>query len=88
MWRLRGWDAYRTLYFAIGADAYAVEQDVLRWLRIVLGLPRHLSSGDGASETVSADAIDLPTLWAAVERTAQEYGRSDRVAWGSDATAS
>lgn len=70
-WRRQGWLTYRTRRFHVGADAYAVEQAVLRWLRTDQQLPRHLPVGDGSNETVDADSIDLITLWAQVEHHAR-----------------
>ena len=71
--RSAGWQEYRTLRFDVGADARFVEQAVLRWLRVDLGLMSYLSTGSGWTETVDADAVALPDLWAAVLRS------SDRI---------
>lgn len=72
LWRKKGWALYRTRHFTVGADAYETEQRVLRWLRIDLALPPYLAGEDGWSETVAADAIELPDLWSKIETVAKE----------------
>jgi len=56
----------------VGADAYRIEQAVLRWLRTEQHLPAYLGAGDGHSETVCADGISLGQLWDAAERFANQ----------------
>ena len=69
-----GWQLFRTKSFELGDDAYRVEQATLKWLRNELELPTFLSSIDmpqgGWSETVSADEIDLVTIWEQVSKFA------------------
>lgn len=72
VWKKKGWNLYRARRFAVGADAYLVEQLTLRWLRTDMSLPPYLAIEDGWTETVAGDAIDLPTLWARVEEISQE----------------
>ena len=66
-----GWELYRKMDFPSGSLAYQLEQDVLSWLRLELGLGIHLVSEQmpqgGHTETVDASEIDLPTVWAKVE---------------------
>ena len=61
----RGWVMFRTRKFDRGDDAYRVEQAILTWLRVGLGLPPYLSTGegDGWTETFSADAVSLSIVW-------------------------
>jgi hypothetical protein len=66
--------------FLRGSDARAVEQGVLHWLRKDMGLPPYLASGNGWTETVAADAIDLPALWREVLNQTEKVGRSTRPA--------
>lgn len=72
--RAAGWVIYKTLRFDRGADARAVETNVLRWFRGDLkaqpGLPP--SSGEGYSETISADVVSLPAIWRRVTTAAAE----------------
>nr|WP_274703904.1 hypothetical protein [Rhodococcus qingshengii] len=72
VWKKKGWNLYKARRFAVGADAYLVEQLTLRWLRTDMSLPPYLAMEDGWTETVAGDAIDLPTLWARVEEISQE----------------
>lgn len=64
----RGWLVYRRRLFETGAQAYLVEQRVLRWLRVDRELPQWLSPEqmpqNGASETVCADELSLAEVWA------------------------
>jgi hypothetical protein len=66
-----GWKLYKRLDFEITDVAFQVEQEVLAWLREAKALPAYLSEFEmpqgGYSETVNADEIDLPTIWAKVE---------------------
>ena len=66
-----GWVLYNKMEFPTGKLAYDVEQEVLMWLRIELGLgvyliPEQVPQG-GHTETIDANEIDLPTIWAKVE---------------------
>jgi hypothetical protein len=66
-----GWQLYKTKNFAKLRKAYDVEQDLIKWLRVEVGLPIHLNDTQmpqgGWTETVDASEIDLPTIWAKVE---------------------
>jgi recombinational DNA repair protein (RecF pathway) len=66
-----GWKIYKRKNFETADQTYEVEQEVLRWLREDRGLPPHLSLNEmpqrGWTETVDANEIDLPTIWAKVE---------------------
>ncbi|MFE0457748.1 hypothetical protein ACFW1A_00625 [Kitasatospora sp. NPDC058965] len=68
--RRGGWNTTHTEYFATGADAYDVEQAVLRQMRIGLGIPPFVSPGrmrqGGATETADAALIPADGLWALV----------------------
>lgn len=70
-----GWILYNQASFETGESAYKLEQDILSWLRIELGLAKYLVAEQmpqgGHTETVDASEIDLPTIWAKVE----EFGR-------------
>jgi hypothetical protein len=91
-WLLNGWQTFKTLHFDVGADAQQVEKAVLIWLRDDLELGPCLTKkecGHGWSETVSADSIDLPTIWDQVvnettklreRQKAQQDGCKDRPA--------
>ncbi|MFZ3499312.1 hypothetical protein ACODT5_39910 [Streptomyces sp. 5.8] len=65
-----GWHAVRTMDFATGADAYQVEQAVLKRLRVDLGIPQYLTKEympyRGETETACADLIEPLVLWAMV----------------------
>ena len=72
-WRKHGWQAFKTRRFGVGHIAREVEQSVLRWLREELGHSAYLDAvqcPNGHTETVSADSIDLPTIWAKVQEFA------------------
>jgi hypothetical protein len=66
-----GWKLYEIKNFAKLRKAYDVEQKVIKWLRVEVGLPIHLNDSQmpqgGWTETVDASEIDLPTIWAKVE---------------------
>lgn len=66
----RGWMLYAERYFGMTDEAFRVEQAIIRWWRSELHLPPHLSREEmpqnGYTETVSADAISLPDVWAKV----------------------
>jgi hypothetical protein len=67
-----GWELFKKFEFALGNDAYAVEFEVLRWLRKDKHLPPHLSLDQmrktgGHSETVSADSITLLEIQRKIE---------------------
>lgn len=68
--KIRGWKLYRERRFQITADARSIEQDVKKWWRYDLHLPPCLGPEDmpqaGYTETVSADALSLPDIWAKV----------------------
>jgi ribosomal protein S27E len=66
-----GWKLYKTKNFTKLRKAYQVEQDIIKWFRVEIGLPMYLSDNQmpqgGWTETVDASEIDLPTIWAKVE---------------------
>ena len=65
------WEEFKRKSFNNGADALDIEQNVLEWLNLDLGLKPYLNSSlmpqGGHTETVDASEIDLPTIWAKVE---------------------
>jgi hypothetical protein len=71
----QGWDLYRTLDFKTAELAYLVEQEVLNWIRLDLGLLQYLALEQmpqgGHTETVDASEIDLPAIWAKVEEASK-----------------
>jgi len=66
-----GWQLFKRKDFSIGELAYELEQEILTWLRVELGLEKYLVAEQmpqgGHTETVDASEIDLPTIWAKVE---------------------
>jgi hypothetical protein len=62
-----GWELYKSKQFNLGNNAYLTEQATIDWLRKVMYLPQFLEHSQmpqgGWTETVSADEIDLPTIW-------------------------
>jgi hypothetical protein len=66
-----GWVLFKKVDFSTGKLAYEVEQEILIWLRVELGLGIYLIAEQmpqgGHTETVDASEIDLPTIWAKVE---------------------
>jgi hypothetical protein len=66
-----GWETYKTKNFTKLRNAFLVEQKVIKWLRVEVGLPIYLSDNQmpqgGWTETVDASEIDLSTIWAKVE---------------------
>jgi hypothetical protein len=67
--RSLGWHVYRTMRFESGADAYRVEQAVLRWMREERRWAPHLAAGSGWTETVDAHFVSLEELWREIFRT-------------------
>ena len=71
-----GWQIYATKKFTKLRTAYEVEQKVIKWLRVEVGLPIHLNDFQmpqgGWTETVDAAEIDLPIIWAKVEELAKK----------------
>lgn len=67
----QGWKLHKTKNYLKLRKAYKIEQEVLKWIRVDIGLPIHLSDiqmpQGGWTETVDASEIDLPTIWAKVE---------------------
>jgi rRNA maturation endonuclease Nob1 len=68
----QGWTVYRHKEFKKGIQAFSIETKVLHWLRYQKQLTPYLSIEQmpqaGWSETVDATGIDLPTIWAKVEK--------------------
>ena len=67
----QGWLVYDSMKVSTGEDAEALEKKVLVWLRSEMMLahyllPEQMPQG-GYSETVNADEIDMPTIWAKVK---------------------
>lgn len=62
--RIFGWEPVRVCWFPTGRAAYAVEQQVLAWWRIELGLPPFLGSEEteGHTETVDAE-VGWSPVW-------------------------
>ena len=74
-WRKAGWEVYKVMEFAVGADAHRVEQGVLRWFRDDLSLSPFLPSDyplAGWTETVDASIVESAEIWEQVERLARE----------------
>ena len=67
-----GWVLFKKVDFSTGNLAYEVEQEILTWLRVELGLGIYLIAEQmpqgGHTETVDASEIDLPTIWAKIEQ--------------------
>jgi hypothetical protein len=65
-----GWQVFDSIKVESGEKAEQIEQEVLRWIRTEKNLPIFLLSEQmpqgGYSETVGAEEIDLPTIWAKV----------------------
>ena len=65
-----GWRVFKTQIFEDGNRAYEVEQEIINWLRLEVGLPVFLNSKQmpqgGWTETVDASEIGLVTIWAKV----------------------
>ena len=74
-----GWEVFKTAILATGEDAFEVERSVLSWLREDLGLRQGVARGlmpqSGETETVSADDISLPDLWAGVQAAIAAFKR-------------
>jgi len=66
----RGWTLYKKISFDTLDQASKVETEVLKWLRLELGLPFNLESKQmpqgGWTETVSSDEIELKDIWVKV----------------------
>ena len=73
--RRQGWEIIEK-HRMTGEKAYLVEQTVLAWWRVDLGLPPYLSRAEmpqrGEIETVSADALDVPTVLAFMRQVAAD----------------
>ena len=67
----QGWTIYKTKNFATVKAASDIETEILKWLRIDVGLNFPLTAKlmpqGGHTETVDAAEIDLSTIWAKVE---------------------
>ena len=66
----QGWNLYKSLDFDTAEKAYEVEQEILNWIRLDLGLSQYLlleqMPQGGHTETLDASEIDLSTVWAKV----------------------
>ena len=62
-----GWRLYKKLNFSTAEYAYSVEQQVLQWIRIDLGLPQQVLALEmpqgGHTETFASNEIDPATVW-------------------------
>jgi recombinational DNA repair protein (RecF pathway) len=62
-----GWSLYKQVKFESAEKAYELEQQVLDWIRLEIGLPQYLLPSQmpqgGHTETIDASEIDLPKLW-------------------------
>jgi hypothetical protein len=67
----QGWHVYDSMKVSTGEEAEALERKVLLWLRSEMMLPYYLLPEQmpqgGYSETVNADEIDMPTIWAKIK---------------------
>ena len=67
----RGWTLFKKLNFSTVKAASDLETEVLKWIRMEVGLPFCLSSKQmpqgGHTETVNAEEIALVTIWAKIE---------------------
>lgn len=68
--RRNGWQINRLYRFEHGSDAYALEQEIVRWLRRDLLIPPAFTRGDGWTETMPRTSIDFDFLVIEVERKA------------------
>ena len=79
-----GWNVYQTRYFLDGNTAFEIEQEILLWWRIELGLPIYLSKIEmpqgGFTETIDAAEIDLITIWNRVQQASKEVRKIVRQA--------
>lgn len=70
-----GWQALAAIQVP-GDRAVSIERAILSWWRTGLGLPRYLGSDEmpqnGWTETVDADAIDIPATIARIHQLAAE----------------
>jgi len=77
-----GWETYKTKNFAKLRNAYLVEQKIIKWLRVEVGLSIYLSDNQmpqgGWTETVDANEIDLPTIWSKVEELSKGRVKTDK----------
>lgn len=71
--RVHGW-VVLAIEHVPGARAPEIEREILRWWRVDLGLPPYLSKHEmpqrGWTETVDADAIDIPSTKARIRALA------------------
>jgi hypothetical protein len=71
-----GWQLFKRKDFSVGKHAYELEQEILTWLRMELGLEKYLIAEQmpqgGHTETIDASEIDLPTIWAKVEELSKK----------------
>ena len=78
----QGWVTYETLIFENGNNAYEVEQEILNWIRIDLGLPVYLGKAQmpqgGFTETVDAKEIDLYQIFRKAQEFAEKYRGSTK----------
>ena len=75
-----GWQVYRTTTYGKGTEAYLVEQSVLNWMRYEENWPVGISTGNGWTETVSADHVSLTTIWRKTTSVARKLDQFE-TAW-------
>jgi recombinational DNA repair protein (RecF pathway) len=72
-----GWTLYKRMNLHTAEEAYEIEQAVISWLRLDLGLPVFLTGQEmpqgGHTETFSADEIDSWTIWEEINRVARQH---------------
>lgn len=66
-----GWKLFRKMEFNSVREAYEIEANILKWLRLEVGLPIALEANQmpqgGHTETVEALEIDLLTIWTKIQ---------------------
>ena len=74
----RGWELIGEVTMPSGDAAFEVEQAVLKWWRVDLGLPPYLSAAEmpkgGSTETLGLDTVDAHTTWRALRQLAASLG--------------
>ena len=76
-----GWKKYAVLDLDTGEEAYEIEEQILEWLRLDLGLQKYLVSEQmpqgGHTETVDASEVELATIWAKIEELSRVKKSND-----------
>jgi hypothetical protein len=76
----KGWETFKVWNFETGGEAWKIESSVFSIIRKELKLPIYLSKEEmpvteGHTETISADAIDLPALEKIVNKVIRKESR-------------